>query len=74
MTLETGEKVLDRQLASAGGGYQPPEGFNWAFAKVAIEGLEKLDQFMVGKKHYSKFLCSRMSVNADMLEWFLLWQ
>ena len=58
MTLETGEKVLDRAWASAGstdgGGYEPPAGFNWAFAKVIVEELEKLDSFMVGKKHYSE--------------------
>jgi hypothetical protein len=56
MTLETGDQVLDRALTTAGGSFEPPKGFNWSFAKTITDALQKLDSFMVSKKHYSEFL------------------
>lgn len=55
MTLETGEVVLDRKMMDMEG-YELPAGFNWGFAGELVEGLKRLDEFMVGKRHYSMFL------------------
>lgn len=53
MTLETGEEVVDRKMTNLGGDFKPPPGFNWGFSGEVIAGLKKLDEFMIGKRHYN---------------------
>lgn len=53
MTHETGKEVPDRKLLNPDGSFEPPKGFNFAFAGAVLGGLANLDAVMVGREHYS---------------------
>jgi hypothetical protein len=53
LTLETGGQGAERDITTISNpNGTPPPGINWDFGAEVIVGLKKLDELMVGKKHY----------------------
>jgi hypothetical protein len=51
MTAKSGDP-FERLLANPGAEFVIPPGFDWKFAEVIAAGVQKLDDLIVGRKHY----------------------
>jgi hypothetical protein len=61
LTLETGEAAAERDITNLSKATAPPPTIDWAFGEEVMVGLTKLDQLMVGVKHYGTPLSSHSS-------------